>query len=148
MNDATISPADFGKQLGGFGINLLVPHLAAEIKFMTDCLGFAASRVDEGFAILRRPGMVMMLHHDRTYHGHPLINMLPETGHAGQGANYISMMSTPIRPKPRPRPPAGHASKRRQINPMGYERLSFYHLRVIYGFLVDLSHNRTASCIF
>ena len=85
MNDATISPADFGKQLGGFGINLLVPHLAAEIKFMTDCLGFAASRVDEGFAILRRPNMVMMLHHDRTYHGHPLINMLPETGARGAG---------------------------------------------------------------
>lgn len=85
MSDATIAPDAFGRSLAGFGINLLVAHLRAEVTFMTECLSFSATRVGDDFAILRRPNMVMLLHQDATYQGHPMITLLPEAAARGAG---------------------------------------------------------------
>lgn len=86
MDDQTVSADAFGRSLAGFGINLLTRDVAAECAFLERCLGFQTTRANADFAILRRGEMVMMLHHDRTYKGHPSIDLLPEAGARGAGA--------------------------------------------------------------
>lgn len=74
--DHTVQKPDadsFGRQLGpGIGINLLVRDTGASARFQVEALGAGITYLDDDFAILTGFGSTWMLHHDRTYHAHPL----------------------------------------------------------------------------
>ncbi len=75
----------FGRALArGLGVNLLVADMAAALKFHTDVLRARITYWDQDFAIAEALGSVWMLHHDRTYHSHPVGGIA--TGAEGRGA--------------------------------------------------------------
>jgi predicted lactoylglutathione lyase len=75
----------FGRGLGpGIGVNLLVQDVAASVRFQAEVLGAQARYWDNDFAIMTQGGTVWMLHHDRTYHSHPLAGIAQ--GAQGRGA--------------------------------------------------------------
>ena len=75
----------FGRGLGpGIGINLLVTDVAEAVRFQFDVLGADVRYRDVDFAIMAYRGTTWMLHHDRTYHAHPLAGIA--RGADGRGA--------------------------------------------------------------
>ncbi|KNG93889.1 VOC family protein [Pseudaestuariivita atlantica] len=85
MDYETISAEAFGAGLTGFGVNLLVRDVVAEVAFLRDVFGIVAHRVSADFAILAYHGHVLQLHSDGTYHSNPLPSLLPEAGARGGG---------------------------------------------------------------
>ena len=85
----------FGASLRGLGLNLLVPDVAVEARFLTDVLGMTAHQATADFAILRSGSAVMQLHADGTYHSHPLLGFVPETPPRGGGASLHAFESDP-----------------------------------------------------
>jgi len=86
MDYDTISAEAFGAGLRGFGINLLVVDVAAEVAFLTEVFEMTAHRVSDDFAILVSGGAVLQLHSDGTYHANPLLGLVPENPPRGGGA--------------------------------------------------------------
>jgi len=95
MDYETISPAAFGAGLRGLGLNLLVPDVAAEVRFLCDIVGFTAHRVSTDFAILTYGTDVMQVHADGTYHSHPLLGLVPENPPRGAGASLHAFETDP-----------------------------------------------------
>ena len=85
MDYETVSAADFGRGLGGLGLNLLVRDVESLAGFLTGVFGMSAHRVTRDFAIMTYGGAVFQLHADHTYHSHPLPSLLPEAGPRGGG---------------------------------------------------------------
>ena len=66
-------PPAFGRGLArGLGVNLLVTDVERALRFQVPVLGAEVVYWDDDFAVLTAEGAVWMLHHDRTYHSHPL----------------------------------------------------------------------------
>ena len=75
----------FGRGLGpGIGVNLLVTDVAEAVQFQAEVLGADVRYWDADFAIMAFAGTTWMLHHDRTYHSHPLAGIA--RGADGRGA--------------------------------------------------------------
>lgn len=80
------SGAEVGRSLRGFGLSLLVRDLPAEVAFLTGGLLLPKNRESADFAILSLGDAALLLHRDAAYAGHPLLNLLPEAGARGAGA--------------------------------------------------------------
>ena len=80
-------PVAFGRGLArGLGVNLLVKDIEAAARFQAIVLAAEVPYWDRDFAILRACGSVWMLHHDRTYSGHPLSGIAKGAEGRGAGA--------------------------------------------------------------
>lgn len=85
MEYETVGAGDFGRSLKGIGLNLLVRDVKAEAAFLSDVFGMSAHQVTEDFAIMTYGDQVFQLHADGTYHSHPLLGLVPESGARGGG---------------------------------------------------------------
>lgn len=75
----------FGRALGpGIGVNLLVTDVVKSAAFQARVLGAQVRYLDDDFAIVSHTETTWMLHHDRTYHSHPLKGIA--RGAEGRGA--------------------------------------------------------------
>lgn len=78
--------AEYGRELTGLSLNLLVRDVARSLPFYTDVLGFKVHYSDVDFAALERDGVRIQLHADHTYDGMPWASRLAEPGKRGFGA--------------------------------------------------------------
>ncbi|MFK7945851.1 MAG: glyoxalase [Paracoccaceae bacterium] len=85
MNFETVSAGDFGRSLGGIGLNLVVRDVPGLAAFLVDVFEMRAHRVSGDFAILTYGKQVMQIHADHTYHSNPLPSLIPEAGPRGGG---------------------------------------------------------------
>ena len=77
----------FGRGLAqGIGINLLVTDMEPALVFHRSVLAAKVRYWDQDFAIVSAFGTVWMLHHDRTYHSHPLQGIARSAEGRGAGA--------------------------------------------------------------
>ncbi len=79
-------PPDYGRQLTGFGINLLVVDIEPAIAFQTQVLGLDVVHADPDFAVTRWAGQDILFHADHTYGDNPLSGSLSDAGARGIGA--------------------------------------------------------------
>ncbi len=86
--DWSISPANYGKSLKGFGINLLVTNMEASVNFAKDVLGADVLYWNEDFAVLSWGDIQWMLHTDHTYENNPLLGFVSGGNGRGQGAEF------------------------------------------------------------
>ena len=77
--------SEFGRNLTGFGINLLVKDVERTAAFLTEILGMKIQRADRDFAVLGDGGNFFQLHGDHTYHDNPLPDMLEGVHYRGGG---------------------------------------------------------------
>lgn len=76
----------FGRSLpDGIGVNLLVTDIARALHFQTTVLQAEIRYWDQEFAIVQSNGTTWMLHHDRTYHSHPLRGIAESADGRGAG---------------------------------------------------------------
>jgi len=80
-----MTPADYGRSLRGFGVNLLVRDMATALRFQREVLGAEVVHADPDFAVLARGSAEWMLHADHTYDRHPLSGSLADGGPRGLG---------------------------------------------------------------
>lgn len=85
MDLETVTPEDFGRSLTGIGVNLLSGDVRALAGFLSDMFGLTVHRLSDDFAIVRHDGMMMQLHSDGTFGGHPLLGLVPESPPRGGG---------------------------------------------------------------
>lgn len=85
LNYAEVDADVFGRQLTGFGVNLLVADVARSCVFLRDVLAFEILRQSADYAILRHRDVLYQLHADTTYTENPLPSLLPESGPRGGG---------------------------------------------------------------
>jgi len=81
-----MAPADYGRTLDGFGVNLLVREVARTASFLREVLGLEEVYRDTDFAVLRHAGHDIMLHADHTYGDHPLLALTGDGQVRGAGA--------------------------------------------------------------
>jgi catechol 2,3-dioxygenase-like lactoylglutathione lyase family enzyme len=82
----SVSAADYGRQLTGLSLNLLVRDIERSLPFYTGVLGFTDLHHDPDFAALEREGVRLALHADHTYSAQPWAPRLAEKGKRGFGA--------------------------------------------------------------
>ncbi len=75
----------YGRQLRGFGVNLLVRDVLASVRFLLEVMGLEQVYSNDDFAILRHDGMEFMLHSDGTYHANPLLALTGDGAARGIG---------------------------------------------------------------
>ncbi|MFQ5774807.1 MAG: VOC family protein [Kiloniellaceae bacterium] len=80
-----MAPADYGRSLGGFGVNLLVRDIARTVAFLTEVFGLDEVYADPDFAVLRHAGQDILLHADHTYGEHPLLALTGDGALRGVG---------------------------------------------------------------
>jgi len=88
MEDRTLATAtgpEIGRSLSPFGLNLLVRDGKRTAAFLTEVLGFAQIRLGDGYGLFRLGSILVQIHEDATYAGHPLPSLLPEAGARGAG---------------------------------------------------------------
>lgn len=85
MNYERVSPADFGKSLRGFGVNILVRDVRDTCAFLREVFGLGIHRLSDDFAIVSHGDQIFQLHSDGTYSAHPLLSLLPENPPRGTG---------------------------------------------------------------
>lgn len=95
MDYETVSAEDFGKSLGGIGLNLLVRDVPAQCAFLEAVFGITTHRMTADFAIVTYGGQVFQLHSDGTYHSNPLLALLPENPPRGAGIEIRLYESDP-----------------------------------------------------
>jgi hypothetical protein len=95
MDYETVSAGDFGKSLGGLGLNLLVQNVPRHCAMLEAVFGITSHRVSPDFAILRYGDAVFQLHSDATYASNPYLSYLPEAGPRGAGAELRLYDSDP-----------------------------------------------------
>lgn len=83
--------AEYGRDLAGLSLNLLVRDVAKSLPFYTDVLGFRAEYSDVDFAALERDGVRIQLHADHTYDGMPWAPRLSAPAQRGLGAEIRIM---------------------------------------------------------
>ena len=119
MDLETVSPADFGASLRGFGLNLLVRDVPAEAAFLRDVFGMSAHRVSADYAIMGYHGHLIQLHADPTYGAHPLHALLPESSPRGAGASLHLFETDPDRAAARAEDAGGHVLAPPEDKPHG-----------------------------
>ncbi len=67
----------YGQALRGLTVNLLVPSVAAEARFLAGVFGMRLLQPSAEFAIVGYGGQTFQLHADATYAAHPLHALLP-----------------------------------------------------------------------
>ncbi|MBS1256280.1 MAG: hypothetical protein MAG581_02095 [Deltaproteobacteria bacterium] len=77
--------AEFGRELRGFGINLLVRDVRASVDFLRNVLKMKVHRANQDFAVVQSGRTYFQLHADHTYHSNPLPSLLPQDGARGAG---------------------------------------------------------------
>ncbi len=77
---------DYGRQLRGLSVNLLVREIEGALAFQRSVLRAAVVYADPDFAVLRGYGAEWMLHADHTYQGHPLHREVATVHARGIGA--------------------------------------------------------------
>ena len=85
MDYDTIDADRFGRALRGIGLNLLVRDVPAQCAFLAAVFDMKAHQVSADFAIVTYGDAVFQLHADATYHGNPLLSLLPEQPPRGAG---------------------------------------------------------------
>lgn len=86
---------DLGPALRGFGVNLLVRDVGAEVAFLTAVFGMAAHQPSRDFAVMVYRGQPFQLHSDASFANHALAALLPEAGPRGAGAELRLYDSDP-----------------------------------------------------
>ncbi|MEZ5801119.1 MAG: hypothetical protein R3D29_12465 [Nitratireductor sp.] len=81
----SVSGADYGRSLTGFGVNILVRNIAEETAWLGEVLQLEVIRKDASFAVIGYEKQHFMLHVDASYAGNPLLSLVPETGIRGGG---------------------------------------------------------------
>ncbi len=82
---ATASGPEIGRTLTPFGVNLLVRDGKRTAAFLTEVLGFTQIRLGDGYGLFRLGSILIQIHEDAAYAGHPLPSLLPEAGARGGG---------------------------------------------------------------
>jgi len=77
--------ADYGRSLGGLGVNLLVRDVARSVAFLTEVLQLELLYGDRDFAALRYGDQDIILHADHTYGEHPLLALTGDGALRGVG---------------------------------------------------------------
>lgn len=95
MDFDNISPSEFGQSLSGIGINLLSPDVGKLAEFLKGVFRASTFRVSNDFAIVVYQQMILQIHHDGTYHSHPLLGMLPDNPPRGAGAQFYMFGTDP-----------------------------------------------------
>lgn len=85
MDFETVKAAEFGASLRGIGLNLLVKDVPAICTMLETVFGMKSHQVTQDFAIVTYGDQVFQIHADGTYHSHPLLGLLPESGPRGAG---------------------------------------------------------------
>lgn len=85
MDLETVTADTFGRSLTGIGLNLLTRDVRGLAGFLVDVTGLTAHRLSGDFAIIRHGEMMIQLHADPTFAGHPLSGLLPENPPRGGG---------------------------------------------------------------
>lgn len=85
MDFETVTAEDFGRSLGGLGLNVLVRNVPETVSFLRDVLDMQPHRQSQDFAIMTYGDQVFQVHADHTYHSHPLPSLIPESGPRGGG---------------------------------------------------------------
>ena len=85
MDYESVSAEEFGRSLRGVGVNLLSGDVEALARLITTAFGASAHRVSKDFAIIEHGPTILQIHHDATYRGHPLQDLLPENPPRGTG---------------------------------------------------------------
>ena len=86
MDFDTVGAVEFGQSLSGLGLNLLVKDVPRSVGFFAAVFEMQAFQPTKHFAILRTGGSVLQLHADSTYHSNPLLQLVPDAGPRGGGA--------------------------------------------------------------
>ena len=81
-----MSASDYGQNLKGMSINLLVMDINRSIAFHREVLGAEVIYSDADFAVVCAEGSEWMLHADHTYSNHPLSETLRAVPSRGVGA--------------------------------------------------------------
>ena len=89
MDLETVDVADFGRSLSGLGVNLLCRDLHATAAFLRDALGLSLHRVSTDFALVGHGDVLIQLHSDASFRGHPLLDLLPENPPRGGGVQIF-----------------------------------------------------------
>ena len=77
--------AEFGRNLSGFGINLIVKDVLDSVNFLREVLQMKVHRANQDFAVVQSGSAYFQLHADHTYHSNPLPSLLPQDGARGAG---------------------------------------------------------------
>lgn len=85
MDFETVKAAEFGASLRGIGLNLLVRDVPALCAMLETVFDMKSHQVTPDFAIVTYGDQVFQIHADGTYHSHPLLGLLPESGVRGAG---------------------------------------------------------------
>jgi predicted enzyme related to lactoylglutathione lyase len=85
MDYDKVGAAEFGSNLRGIGLNLLVRDVTSQIAFLETVFGMKSYQPTTDFAIMTYSDQVFQLHSDGTYHSNPLFGLLPETPPRGAG---------------------------------------------------------------
>ena len=85
MDLENVKAPDFGRSLGGLGLNILVGNVANSVAFLCDVFDMTAHRQSADFAIMIYGDQIFQIHADHTYHSHPLPSLIPESGPRGGG---------------------------------------------------------------
>ena len=88
MDLNAVGAVEFGRSLEGLGLNLLVRDVGASVGVMQEVFGMKAFQPTQDFAIMTLGELTLQLHADHTYHAHPLLSLLPESGARGAGAQF------------------------------------------------------------
>lgn len=80
-----ISAADFGRQLTGMSINLLVQNIERSKQFQEDILGAKSIYWNEDFAVMEMNGHQWMLHADHTYSDNQYLGIVQGQDARGTG---------------------------------------------------------------
>lgn len=95
MDYETISAEDFGRELSGIGLNILVRDVVQTAAFLSDVFDMQIHRQSNDFAIVTYAGQVFQLHADHTYHSNALPSLLPENGPRGGGVEIRLYQTDP-----------------------------------------------------
>ena len=86
MDLETVDAVEFGQSLKGLGLNLLVADVGRSVSFLVSVFEMQAFQPTQDFAILRAGSAVLQVHADGTYHSNPMLQMVPDAGPRGGGA--------------------------------------------------------------
>jgi catechol 2,3-dioxygenase-like lactoylglutathione lyase family enzyme len=86
IGDPFMPPHQYGHQLSGLSINLLVRDVQVACLFAQEVLGATIVYSDEDFAVIKGKDSEWMVHADHTYLDHPLTGSLASGDVRGIGA--------------------------------------------------------------
>ena len=94
---ATIEPDELGKNLVGFGVNIICPNPLVYAPSIARVFSLKLIRVDEFYALLTwgdnaNFGNLIQVHSDYTYKKNPTMNILGIANHVAGVLNFACLM--------------------------------------------------------